>query len=193
MVKNIYNKLSDFLPTRATLAGTALALLGLSSVAIAIPAQAVELGEEKTFFNSAPRLVNTSASQHSRRGSSTYYFTIELPANAGESLEAVTVTQKQNLEEIDFDLSDSHAFLGGGFSGDSIPISQIGSSQPADNEVTLVFDEPVLPGETVTVAVDVDENPAYGGVYQFGITAFSQGRYSPGLYIGTGRISFPSN
>lgn len=189
MIKNIDKKL--FLLTRSRRPMTGLLLtLGLAGATLSFPAQAVELGPEKTFFDSAPRLVSTSASQHSRRSPSTYFFTIEVPPEAGEPLEAVTISQKSNLEEINFDLGDSHAFRGGGLSGEAIPLSQIGSSQPRDNEVTLVFEQPVLPGNTVTVAVDVNQNPLYGGVYQFGVTAFSQGHLSPGLYLGSGRIGF---
>jgi hypothetical protein len=189
MIKSVDKKIFSVTRSRRPVTGL-LIILGLAGATLSFPSQAIELGPEKTFFDSAPRLVRTSASQNSRRSPSTYYFTIEVPSEAGEALEAVTISQKSNLEEIDFNLGNSYAFRGGGLSGQPISLSQIGSSQPRENEVTLVFDQPVLPGNTVTIAVDVDQNPLYGGVYQFGVTAFSQGRLSPGLYLGTGRIGF---
>jgi hypothetical protein len=79
MIKNIHNKLFSLIPSRAAVAGTALTILGISSATLAaLPARAVELGEEQTFFERAPHLVNTSVSQRSRRGPATYYFTIAI-------------------------------------------------------------------------------------------------------------------
>ena len=59
------------------------------------------------------------------------------------------------------------------------------------NDVTFVFDEPVQPGETVTVRVKAKRNPRVGGIYLFGVTAFPEGgEDSPGLYLGSGRLHF---
>jgi hypothetical protein len=68
-----------------------------------------------------------------------------------------------------------------------IPLAAVrGDSKPG--EVTLMFDTPVEPGKTVTIAVKPKRNPSIGGVYLFGITAYPTGDHSPGLYLGSGRI-----
>ncbi|HBB33327.1 MAG TPA: hypothetical protein DDZ80_14620 [Cyanobacteria bacterium UBA8803] len=182
--------------TKAGLLGSTVLLLGLlvpTSLSI-LPARAVEIGEGQTFFNRSPRLIRVAASNTSPTVPATYQFTIQVPEDAGEPLQAVKITQKENLEQISFDESQSRAFIGDSWaSGSSIPLANIGGNAPADaNDITVVFDQPVAPGNTVTVTLNTNSNPLLGGVYQFGVTAFSRGENSPGLYLGSGRIHFQS-
>lgn len=63
--------------------------------------------------------------------------------------------------------------------------------QPArPGEVTLVFDQPVQPGSTVTVALAVQQNPSWGGVYEFGVTVYPVGKHGLGQFLGYRRINF---
>ena len=157
-----------------------------------MPASAVDLGGGRTFFDQSPRLIRTAASLTSSRTPSTYQFTIEVPSDAGEPLKAVTITQKPNAERIKFDVSENRAFIGDSFAGGpQLSLANIGGIQPSDsNEVTVVFDQPVVPGSRVTVSLRAKKNPHNGGVYQFGVTAFPVGNNSPGLYLGTARLHF---
>jgi len=157
-----------------------------------LPTKAVELGDGRTFFDRTPRLIRTAASIPSPGTPSTYQFTIVVPPDAGEPMKAVTITQKPNLEQIRFERSKSRAFKGDSFDGGVlIPLSQTSGSEPSSaSEVTVVFDKPIEPGTTVTVAIRARQNPRLGGVYLFGVTAFPTGENSPGLYLGSGRLHF---
>ncbi|NEP12664.1 MAG: DUF2808 domain-containing protein [Symploca sp. SIO2C1] len=175
--------------TKARLLGTSALMLGilLPSTLSSLPANAVELGENKTFFDRSPRLTRVATSTTTANIPATYQFTISLPEDAGEPLQAVTINQQENLENIKFDLNQSSAFIGNSFAGGpAISLANVGGSQSSDgNEVTVMFDEPVLPGSEVTVSLRAKRNPQAGGVYLFGVTAFSIGDNSPGLYLGS--------
>ncbi len=149
----------------------------------------------QTSFNHPPSLIRAAAVQVSRNSPSTYEFTLTVPANAGQSLKAVMISQVENLETVSFDANQSQAFAGKRFAmGSEIPLASIGGEQPTNpSEITIVFDQPVQPGRTLTVAVKADSNPNYGGVYLFGVTAYPAGENSLGQFIGYGRINFPNN
>ena len=158
------------------------------------PVNAFEVGENKTVFLAAPRLIRTAATNLSANGPSTYHFTIEVPKNADEALQAVTISQKGNPVHINFALDRSNAFMGDSFAGGTdLDLADIGGDLSVNpNDVTFVFDEPVQPGETVTVRLKVKRNPSRGSIFQFGVTAFPEGENSDGLYIGSGRLHFYS-
>jgi hypothetical protein len=157
------------------------------------PAEAIELGGGRTFFDSAPRLIRTATTNSSANAPGTYHFTIAHPEDAGVPLKAVTISRPRGLEQLEFDVSDSRAFQGDSFAGGpSIPLASIGGAEDAD-EVMIVFDEPVQPGSVVTVALSAEANPSFGGVYSFGVTVFPVGENSPGLYLGSRDIRFYSS
>ncbi len=158
-------------------------------------ANAFELGDGRTAFLRAPRLIRTAASHSNANGPSTYQFTIEVPEKAGEALKAVTISPKNNAQKINFNVSKSKAFMGDSFAGGTnLSLTNIGGSQiNGSNEITVVFDEPVQPGNTVTVSLKTNRNPRAGGFYLFGVTAFPEGENSPGLYLGSGQLHFLRN
>ena len=167
--------------------------LGLLIPSTFASVNAFEVGENKTVFEAAPRLIRTATTNSSRNGPSTYHFTIEVPENAGEALKAVTISQKDNPRYINLAVDRSNAFIGDSFAGGpDLELADIGGDLSANpNDVTFVFDEPVQPGETVTVRVRAKRNPRVGGIYLFGVTAFPEGgEDSPGLYLGSGRLHF---
>ena len=155
---------------------------------------AFEVGENKTVFLAAPRLVRAATTNLSPNGPSTYHFTIEVPENADAALQAVTISQKDNPVNVNFALDKSTAFMGDSFAGGpNLELTDIGGNVPINpNDVTVVFDEPVQPGETVTVRLRAKRNPSSGGIYLFGVTAFPEGENSSGLYIGSRGINFYS-
>ncbi|NEP34360.1 MULTISPECIES: DUF2808 domain-containing protein [unclassified Moorena] len=181
--------------TKARLVGSGAFLLGilLPTTLYGLPAKTIEIGNGKTVFNRAPRLVRAATSFTRVRVPSTYQFTLRLPEDAGESLQAVTITQnKTNIEKVKFDPRKSRGFVGDTFAGgSSLTLANIGGSESSNSDqVTVVFDPPVAPGQTITVSVRAKENPEFSGSYLFGVTAFSTGENSPGLFLGSRRLFF---
>ncbi|ELS04887.1 Protein of unknown function (DUF2808) [Xenococcus sp. PCC 7305] len=155
---------------------------------------AFEVGENETVFLAAPRLTRAATTNLSPNGPSIYHFTIEVPENADEALQAITVSQRDNPVYINFALDKSNAFMGDSFAGGpNLALADIGGDLSVNpNDITVVFDEPVQPGETVTVRLRAKRNPARGGIYLFGVTAFPEGENSSGLYIGSKSLQFYS-
>lgn len=146
----------------------------------------------QTFFSHPPTLIRAASSQIGANVSSTYEFTLTVPQDAGQPLKAVTITQVENVETVEFDISNSKAYLGRQLTANSgIRLASIGGNQPANPaEATIVFDQPVQPGNTVTIALAAENNPHGGGVYLFGVTAYPDGKDGLGQFLGYGRIHF---
>lgn len=177
--------------TRKLLASSILAIstvvLGVNPL-ILKPTEAVELANGQKAFEQAPRLIRSATTFRNRNDAAAIYqFTIEVPEGAGEALQAIQITQKKNLDTVVFKDEQNRAFEGKNMAGASLSLASVGGeSQPG--ETTVVFDTPVEPGNTVTIAVKPKRNPSLGGVYLFGVTAYPTGEDSPGLYLGSGRI-----
>jgi Protein of unknown function (DUF2808) len=161
-----------------------------TSVLIPVAANAGQF-QGQGYFDHAPRLVRSSVSMSSARTPATYQFTISVPQNAGSPLQAVKVLQEKNVDTLSFNPDRSRAFLGDSFAGGTpVALSAIGGQRPTDaNELTVEFNPPIAPGQTVTVSLDVSQNPQLGGIYQFEVTAYPIGNNSPGLPLGVGRFN----
>jgi hypothetical protein len=73
-------------------------------------------------------------------------------------------------------------------------VGSIGGEQdPNDKSTTLVFDQPIEPGNTVTVRLKVEKNPLYGGIYLLKVTAFPDNQNGHGLPLGNIRLHFPGS
>lgn len=163
----------------------ALSVLGTFAVA---SAEAVPTGGNKIAFDRAPNLVEATTLTSGSSEQGTYHFVIEVPADAGEALEAVVITPRDRAEHINFDLDATTARQGTAYAGgQALPLASIGGSLGNSEEILVVFEQPVQPGETVTVSLETDQNP-FGGVYLFGITGFPQGENSLGQFLGYGRL-----
>jgi hypothetical protein len=149
----------------------------------------------QTFFSHPPQLIRAAATQTGVYSPSTYEFTLTIPQNAGQPLKAVTIAQVENLETVKFTISDSKSFLGERLTASSeIRLASIGGSQPTKpGEVTIVFEQPVQPGNTVTVTLAAQQNPSWANDYLFGVTAYPVGENSLGQFLGYGRIDFYGN
>lgn len=149
----------------------------------------------QTFFSHPPQLVQAAASQSGTEVPSTYEFTLTVPEDAGQPLKAVTIAQDENLETVEFDVSNSKASLGERFAaGSEIRLASVGGNQPANpGEATIVFDQPVQPGNTITIALAAQRNPTGSGVYLFGVTAYPDGENGQEQFLGYGRIHFYGN
>lgn len=172
----------------ATIFGTTLALtVGIGGVTAEL--EAIQLRDSIVYFVQPPDLVEATTTFNSVNiWGATYYFTINLPENAGEPLQRVTITQKEGTDNIRFDLEDSRAFIG--TRSDKGARLALGSVTNEKKTVSVTFAPPVTPGQTVTIGLRPVHNPRSSGVYLFGVTAFPPGEKSHGQFLGFGRLHF---
>ena len=155
---------------------------------VAMSASAGQL-RGQSYFDHAPRLIRTAASFAAADVPSSYEFTIRVPEDAGAPLQAIKVSQEKNTETLSLNIGQSYAFLGDSFGGGrAVPLASIGGEM-TPGEATFVFNPPIAPGQTVTIALEVDRNPRAGGVYQYGVTAYPIGTNSSSLFLGVGRFN----
>jgi hypothetical protein len=169
------------------------AILGIISGTLFIvpPLFALNIGNDFTLFNKSPRLVEvvTTLSRIRVEGA-TYYFTVELPLDIGEPLEKLIIQQSQGLDTIYFDLDDTVAFIGKPIHRDNnLNIARVKRNLD-NNKISVIFDPPIPPGKTFTIALKPKKNPELSGKYQFAITAYPAGNNAQGLYLGPGRLNF---
>jgi hypothetical protein len=102
----------------------------------------------------------------------------------------VTIAQSEGSDRIHFSPQNITAFVG--TRDRNAPRVTLGAvkADRTTQTVTVNFDPPVPPGQTVTLALSPDRNPLYGGVYLFGVTAFPVGIKSHGQFLGFGRLHF---
>ena len=178
----------------ATLLGTTLAVVvGIGGGAAQIT-QAVQLADGTVYFVQPPELVAAMTTfKDVNVWGATYYFTINVPENAGEPLQKVIIAQKEGTDNIRFDLKDSRAFEGTqGKKGSRLGLSEV-TRERKTRTITVPFDPPVPPGKTVTIGLRPLENPRFSGVYLFGVTAFPVGEKTHGQFLGYGRLTFYSS
>lgn len=173
-------------------AGVALGLV--SGSVLALPVIALQPNSEPTSFDRVPRLTRaaTSVTQTDVTGA-TYHFTIKVPEDAGRSLKAVTIVQYENPDTVVFQEDNSRAFAGDSFAGGpQVSLASVGGPSNS-NEETVVFDSPVAPGSTITVALKPKRNPDRAGTYLFGVTVYPTGENSPGQFLGYSQLRFYDN
>ncbi|MEH1831403.1 MAG: DUF2808 domain-containing protein [Nostoc sp.] len=178
----------------ATLFGITLSLaIGIGEVAAPVT-QAVQLRDGTVYFVQPPKLVGaTTTYKDVNVWGATYYFTINVPDNAGESLQKVTIAQREGSENIRYDLNDTRAFVGKSDRKETRLRLGAVTRERKTRTVTVNFDPPVTPGQTVTIALRPVKNPSFSGVYLLGVTAFPVGENSHGQFLGFGRFQFYSN
>ena len=178
----------------ATLFGITLSLaISIGGVAVRVT-EAVQLRDGIVYFVQPPKLVDaTTTYKDVNVWGATYYFTINVPENAGESLQKVTITQKEGAENIRYDLNDTRAFVGTSDRKESRLTLGAVIAERETRTVTVNFDPPVTPGQTVSIALRPVKNPSFSGVYLLGVTAFPVGEKSHGQFLGFGRFQFYSN
>ncbi|MGK7945071.1 MAG: DUF2808 domain-containing protein [Microcystaceae cyanobacterium] len=144
-----------------------------------------------SYFRKSPRLTNVMTTFNAVRvWSATYYFTIEIPENAGNTLSTVTIQQREGFEEIEFHLERTVAFLGGHRNKkDSINIGSI-TQDPDSKAITINLASPIPPDTVFTIGLRPKRNPDIAGVYLFGVTVYPTGNNPSELYLGAGRLHF---
>lgn len=181
----------QFLTSRRLVLSALVLGVALPSTLAVMPAGAVRFRDGRTFFNNPPRLIRSAASfKGNDIPGNTYQFTLRVPEDAGEPLEAVKIQQRPNVDTVRFNPGQTRAFRGDSFAGGpGLSLANIGGPEPARGEEVVVFDPPVAPGSTVTVSLK-GRSPDQGGVYLFGVTAFPAGDQGQGQSLGYGRLHF---
>jgi hypothetical protein len=153
-----------------------------------LPAQSIQV-RGANYFVSPPRLVGASTTQNSVYAwSVTYYFTLDVPENAGEPLQKVTIAQNEGFDRVRFDLKHTEAVEGDRRSNTKLGLGEV-TQDDKTKAITVSFNPPVAPGKRVTIALEPYQNPSTGGVYLYGVTAFPPGEPAYGQFLGFGRIS----
>lgn len=157
------------------------------------PSQAVEAPDGTTAFESGVLLLDAYTTFSSVRvRQARYYFDLQLPEGIGEPLKKVMIQQRTGSDEVEFKSEKTKAFLGD-HRNKQEPLESTTTINEATGEITVEFNEPIPPGNTVTIGIKPRENPDIGGVYLFGVTAFPRGEKPRGLYLGAGRLHFFEN
>ena len=166
-------------------------ILGSSLWGTATTAKAVELADGTVAFAKPPTLIDAITTFRAARArGAKYYFTLNLPQTADESLGKVTINLRQGADDIDYKLERTIAAVGTARNKtQEIAIADVLFDEETET-VTVTFAEPIAPGTTFTVGLKPKRNPDLGGTYLFGVTAFPQGEKSQGIYLGPGRLQF---
>lgn len=160
-----------------------------STAGIGFSAAAVQLADGTVSFVQVPQLV---AAKTFNKGTgsmiATYYFTVTVPSNAGESLQRLILQQTQGTSVIKYNLAATRAYL----EQSGRPTVGIKAEQlPANaGSIALTFDPPITPGQTVTFSLVPVMNPSTAGVYLFSLTAFPQAERPNGQLLGLARLQF---
>ncbi|PMB51361.1 hypothetical protein CEN39_15650 [Fischerella thermalis CCMEE 5201] len=175
------------------LLGTALTLVIAIAPDAVLKTQAVQLRDGTVYFVQPPSLEGAITTYKTTYAwGATYYFTINLPENAGEPLQKITINQHEGVDRVRFDLEDTVVFEGKPRDkGQKLQLKDATSDRKT-RTVSLIFDPPIPPGKTITIGLKPYQNPGVSGVYLFGVKAFPAGEKSYGQFLGYGRLQFYS-
>lgn len=164
------------------------ALAILSAAALNVSARADDFDIAEVSFDHSPHLVEVTTVDQTPFQKGLYHFVIHIPDHASEGLKTIIITPQDHAAQIDFDLNATTAHQGRAYAhGDRLNLVSLGGDNENPEEIWVVFDEPVAPGETVTITLETHSDPA-DGVYLFGVTAYPDGDDSTGQFLGYGRI-----
>lgn len=143
-------------------------------------------------FEAPPRVVAASTTRQSTTTrNAIFYFTLNLPENAGEPLGQVIITPITGAHWMwPYNLERTTAFEGDRYNrGQALAIA--GAVQDPDTlAVTVTFANPVPPGQVLTLALSPRRTPDSGGSYDFKVTAFPAGTQPEAQYAGVVRLNF---
>ena len=169
--------------------------IGLGAIAI-LPnqiGQAVQL-RGQSYFAHPPTLTDASTTERQTATSSaTHYFTLSVPADAGEPLQRVTITQKDGANVtrlVQYRTDATRAFVGTrGNREFDLTLGETTFDRKSQT-TSVSFNPPVPPGKTVTIGLRPVHNPIEDGIYLFGVTAYPAGDNAYGQFLGYGRLDF---
>jgi hypothetical protein len=181
----VWNRRSRLL---TTLLGTMLVTVSASQLA---PTGAVQLADGSTVFDSPPRLTSfTTTENTTNRKYVTYYVTVNLLPEAGESLETLQVTLTEGrFTRLDYHTDDIEVFAGDRQDRQTAyPIAA--ADYDSDSQtLTVQLAEAAPPGQTLTFALKPVRNPTSEGVYLFEVMAAPAGDNPVFQRVGTGRLN----
>ncbi|PSB30769.1 DUF2808 domain-containing protein [Stenomitos frigidus] len=164
------------------------ALVLWTTAGIGLSAQAVQLADGRTYFVQPPRFEGATATQKTAYfWGSTYYFTLTVPENAGESLQKVMIAPEDGPDRARFDVSQTEVVAKTHDRESKLPLRDV-TQDPKTRAITVTFDQPVAPGSVVRIGLYATRNPDVGGVYLYGVTAYPTGEQPYGQFLGYGRI-----
>jgi hypothetical protein len=162
-----------------------------------ISSQAVRLQDGKVYFVRPPSLVSaTTTERRVADSSASYYFTLNVPEDAGEPLGRVEIAQRDGSIRsrlVQFEAENTRAFIGNRRDRDNE--IQLGENtyNRENQTLSIVFDPPVPPNTIVTLELEPERNPRRDGIYLFGVTAYPAGSDSYGQFLGYGRLQFDAS
>jgi hypothetical protein len=152
-----------------------------------LPAAAVRFADGTVQFAGVPSLGKVSTTDNQAYAwSATYLFTLQVPGDASEPLGQVILQQTEGVDEIEFNLKRTYAYL----NGDRNQRTPVEATQVKPDTLELVFNPPIPSNSTVTLGLRPYTNPRTGGVYLFGVTTAPAGEKVRSQFIGTGRLQF---
>ena len=144
-------------------------------------------------FVGIPRLIDSTTTQKETKIQSTYYFTINVPDNAGIDLKQIQLTQTSGSDFLGKRIHRTTGFEGTRKNrGSEFPVSLVENNQ--DTRTMIVsLDQPIPPGKTITIALRTYRNPTISGVYQLRVTGFPDGENVRDASLGVARFHFYSS
>ena len=156
------------------------------------PSQALEL-RGMTVFQTPPwKLTFRNYYTTVMDNGAEYYFTIEMPEQAGADLGQVEIQQTSGVDwTFPFNVERTRAFLGEPRrEGANLPIETRFDQQR--RLFRIRFLQPPGPGQTLTVALKPYNNPAQSGISLFAVRAYPAGPDPVGQQVGFARLSIYS-
>ena len=170
-------------------------LTGSIAIALAtlVPSQAVRSPDGTVAFESGILLLDAHTTFSGVRvRQARYYFNLKLPEDIGEPLQKVVIRQRSGGDDIKFKPEKTKAYLGD-HRNKQEALEVTTAIDEATEEITVEFEQPIPPGNSLTIGLKPRRNPDYGGVYLFGVTAYPTGEKPLGMYLGPGRLHFYQN
>jgi hypothetical protein len=157
------------------------------------PLRALEL-RGMTFFQTPPwKLTFRNYYSTVMDNGAEYYFTIEMPQQAGADLGQVEIQQTTGVDwTFPFNVERTRAFLGEPRrEGANLPIETRFDEQR--RQFSIRFLQPPGAGQMVTVALKPFNNPAQAGISLFAVRAYPAGPNPVGAPVGFARLSIYSS
>ena len=171
--------------------GAIAALPSLVALGWLAPAPAIQYSDGTVGFSYPPRLTESYTTRNQVGDSSaTYYLSFDFPAAAAEPLDRVVIQLREGYDPIfRYRLEATQAFANTPTGRLPLPLGDL-SQDPEARTLTIAFDPPVEPGQSITLALRPSRNPRFGGVYLFGATAYPVGETVEPTFMGYARLSF---
>ena len=158
---------------------------------ITSPAASIQYRDGRVEFSYPLRLTDSYSTRHlAAEGRPTYYLTIDVPEAAVEPLDRLVISLAEGHDPtFSYRLEATAAFVNRPEGRQLLPLGEVKEDR-ASQTLTLQFSPPLLPGQTITLALAPHRNPRHAGVYLFGVQAYPIGENPQPSFIGYARLSF---